>query len=422
MSPNRRAPLRVFLSYRREDASGHAGRLYDLLAVRYGAERVFMDIDAIPLGSEFGETISRAVASCDVLIALIGRDWLDARDADGHRRLDDPDDFVRREIESALAEGVVVVPASVQGAEIPRADSLPPSLAPLTRRQGFQLSDAGWQDDAGRLIRRLEAVTDEQPADDRAVARPVPARPWPPSGRTLAAAGLGLVALLAVLAVVLSTRGGGDDGGEPSSDSSSPGSQISGVSSTEGTVTLGSDLRTAPGSDDWYCTGSGPSADPCSFVLTRLPEVDRLVRAPFDGVVTSWQVRGAGGPIRLIVVRGEFDPGGRSSLARVQGSAEEQARSKERQRFRTRLGIRRGDGVGLQLSVGAYGNAPYSDGTWLEEWLPPLGPERVRSDEISTQSYQLLYNALVERDRDDDGFGDVSQDQCPKDPEKQQDC
>ena len=116
-----RRPLRVFLSYRREDASGHAGRLYDLLAARYGTERVFMDIDAIPLGSEFAETINRAVASCDVLIALIGRDWLEAKDADGHRRLDDPDDFVRREIESALGQGVVVVPATVQGAELPRA-------------------------------------------------------------------------------------------------------------------------------------------------------------------------------------------------------------------------------------------------------------------------------------------------------------
>jgi hypothetical protein len=141
--PPTRRPLRVFLSYRRDDASGHAGRLYDLLAARYGAERVFMDIDAIPLGSEFAEAISRAVASCDVLIALIGRRWVQATEAGGRRRLDDPDDFVRREIESALAQGVVVVPTCVQGAEIPRAEDLPPSLAPLARRQGFHLSRRG---------------------------------------------------------------------------------------------------------------------------------------------------------------------------------------------------------------------------------------------------------------------------------------
>ena len=122
-----------------------------------------MDIDAIPLGSEFAETINRAVASCDVLIALMGRDWLEAKDSDGHRRLDDPDDFVRRELESALGRGVVVVPATVQGAELPRAEELPSSIAALTRRQGFQLSDTGWRDDVGRLIRRLEELAEGRP-------------------------------------------------------------------------------------------------------------------------------------------------------------------------------------------------------------------------------------------------------------------
>lgn len=90
--PARGPSPRVFLSYRRDDTSGHAGRLYDVLAARYGGAQIFMDVDAIPLGSEFSEAISRAIASCDVMIALIGDDWLEARDATGHRRLDDPDD------------------------------------------------------------------------------------------------------------------------------------------------------------------------------------------------------------------------------------------------------------------------------------------------------------------------------------------
>ena len=416
------SPLRVFLSYRRDDASGHAGRLYDLLAARYGANRVFMDIDAIPLGSEFGETINRAVASCDVLIALIGRNWLEARDAGGHRRLDDPDDFVRREIESALAQGVVVVPASVQGAELPREQELPPSLAPLTRRQGIQLSDTGWQDDVGRLIRRLEAVARDHRSDDEVADRPAPSPRGRPTGRALAAIGLGFLALLAALVGVLLLTGGEDGGGEASSAPPAGGVEPSSVSETRGTVTLGSDLRLAPSGERWFCSGSGPEDSPsCSFALTKLPEVDRLVRAPFDGVVTSWQVRGAGGPVRLIVVRGEFRPGGRSTLERVQGSAEQDGND-ALQRSRTRLEIRRGDGVGLQLSTGAYGNAPYSDGTWLEEWIPPIGTEPVRSDESSTQSYELLYNASIERDRDGDGFGDVTQDDCPKDPGRQEGC
>jgi hypothetical protein len=411
------------LSYRRDDASGHAGRLYDLLAARYGAEHVFMDIDAIPLGSEFGEAINRAVASCDVLIALIGRSWLEATDSAGQRRLDDPDDLVRREIESALAQDVRVVPTCVQGAEIPRAEDLPPSLAPLTRRQGFQLSDTGWQDDAGRLIRRLETVddgqTDHRPAaDDRAPSR----RRWQPAGRTVAVIALAFVALLAALAAVVLLGGGGDGGGDSQSGASPAGAQPSGVEGDRGTVTLASHLRTAPSEERWYCTGSGPDSPSCAFVLTRLPEVDRPVRAPFDGVVTRWRVQGAGGPIRLIVVRGELKPGGRSNLERVEGSAEEDVESEERQSFPTRLKIKRGDAVGVQFSVGAYGNAPYSQGTWLEEWIPPLGAERRRSNNEGEYEYELLYNASIEHDRDRDGFGDVTQDHCPKDPARQDGC
>jgi len=382
-----------------------------------------MDIDAIPLGSEFGQTISRAVASCDFLIALIGRGWLQAADSDGHRRLDDPDDFVRREIESALAHDVVVVPATVQGAEIPRAEQLPPTLAPLTEHQGFELSDTGWHDDVNRLTRRLERGAGEEP--DRVVSadRPATSRRLRPGGRTFAVS-VAFLALLAVFASVLLLRGGG--GGTEGRDNSPPtppvGVQPSGLSAVRGTATLGSDLRTPPNGDRWYCTGSGATSPACSFVVTRLPEVDRLIKAPFDGVVTRWQVQGAGGPIRLIVARGDVRPGGLSSLKRVQGSAEQVVRSTRRQTFRTRLKIRKGDVVGLQFSVGAFGNAPYSEGTWLEIWIPPLGLERQRAEDSGSRDYELLYNAVIERDTDGDGFGDVTQDTCPSDPDRQEGC
>src|SRR4051795_3017745 len=102
--------MRIFVSYRREDTSGHAGRLADALASRYGREHVYLDVDTIPLGSTFAQEIARAVTSSDVLIALIGRGWLDASGPGGGRRLDDSDDYVRREIETALAGGIVVVP------------------------------------------------------------------------------------------------------------------------------------------------------------------------------------------------------------------------------------------------------------------------------------------------------------------------
>jgi hypothetical protein len=163
-------PLRIFISYRRDDASGHAGRLYDALAGRYGDRNVFMDVDAIPLGSDFAGEIDRAVASCDVVIVLIGRAWLQATDASGRRRLEDENDYLRREIESALAHDVVVVPTCVQGTPMPRADQLPEALAPLTRRQGIELDDAGWQDDVARLIRRLEGSGSERRPRRRLVA------------------------------------------------------------------------------------------------------------------------------------------------------------------------------------------------------------------------------------------------------------
>jgi TIR domain len=151
----RRAPPRVFLSYRREDTSGHAGRLYDVLVERYGESNVFMDVDTIDVGDDFAEAITRAVASCDALIALIGRRWLNAVNADGRRRLDDPNDFVRLELEAALERDIPVVPARVQGARQPPAAELPATVAPLALRQGVELDDEGWHDDVDRLIERL---------------------------------------------------------------------------------------------------------------------------------------------------------------------------------------------------------------------------------------------------------------------------
>ena len=96
------APGRIFLSYRRQDTSGTTGRLYDRLVDRFGPDQVFMDVDSIEVGLDFAEVIQRAVAACGVLLAVIGPQWLSATDKDGHRRLEDPDDVVRLEIEAAL--------------------------------------------------------------------------------------------------------------------------------------------------------------------------------------------------------------------------------------------------------------------------------------------------------------------------------
>src|SRR5207247_2365741 len=105
--------------YRREDASGHAGRLYDVLAAAFGADQVFIDVDTIEPGVDFVERIETSVASVDALVAVIGRDWLTAADAEGRRRLDNPEDFVRLEIASALSRNIRVIPVLVEGARMP---------------------------------------------------------------------------------------------------------------------------------------------------------------------------------------------------------------------------------------------------------------------------------------------------------------
>ena len=145
----------IFISYRRDDAAGYAGRLYDRLAAHFGRDRVFMDVQGIEPGVDFVDAIEGAVASCEVLIVIIGKDWL-AADAVGKRRLDDPGDFVRIETAAALARNIRVVPVLVDDAEMPRAEQLPGNLALLARRQAVELSHKQWDATSSELIRTLE--------------------------------------------------------------------------------------------------------------------------------------------------------------------------------------------------------------------------------------------------------------------------
>lgn len=152
---------RIFISYRRSDTSGYSGRLFDRLSAAFGRDRVFMDIEAIEPGSDFVDTIDKAVGSCGALVAVIGKRWLEATDDQGRRRLDNPNDFIRVEIASALKRDVRIVPLLVNDAVMPQADDLPEDMAPLCRLQALELSDIRWDYDVGRLIdfldRHLEA-------------------------------------------------------------------------------------------------------------------------------------------------------------------------------------------------------------------------------------------------------------------------
>ena len=127
----------VFVSYRREDSRHQAGRLYDRLVAHFGPEQVFKDVDSIPLGLDFREVLTERVAGCDVFIAVIGDAWLSIAKKGGKRRLDDPGDFVRIEIEAALSRQIPVIPVLVGEAPVPPAEELPESLRGLSFRNGL---------------------------------------------------------------------------------------------------------------------------------------------------------------------------------------------------------------------------------------------------------------------------------------------
>lgn len=150
-------PVRgIFLSYRRDDAEGQAGRLYGDLAQAFGEAFVFMDVAGIGAGLDFRKVIDKHVTSCAVLLALIGPEWLDAKDSTGSRRLDDPTDFVRLETAAALRRDIPVVPILVRGARMPRPEQLPEDLKDLAYRNGAELTHARWSSDVEILVKELK--------------------------------------------------------------------------------------------------------------------------------------------------------------------------------------------------------------------------------------------------------------------------
>jgi TIR domain len=147
----------IFVSYRRSDSADIAGRIYDRLVGRFGRNPVFKDVDSIPLGLDFKEYLDHKVAECNVLLAIIGDRWLDASDSTGNRRLDDPEDFVRIEIQSALNRNILVIPLLVRNANMPREQDLPISLRKLVYRNGIPIrADPDFHRDMDRLISALE--------------------------------------------------------------------------------------------------------------------------------------------------------------------------------------------------------------------------------------------------------------------------
>ena len=165
----------IFISYRRGDSEGQARALSLELANYIGDKAVFMDVDSIALGRDFRQSLHDSLESCDAFLALIGPSWLDSKDAAGKRRLDDPTDFVRQEIATALKRNIPVTPVLLQDAQMPAEQSLPDDLKDLAFRNGFELSHARWRSDVRELVQRLGlGSAAAAPAEARAAS---PARP-----------------------------------------------------------------------------------------------------------------------------------------------------------------------------------------------------------------------------------------------------
>src|SRR5262245_36365882 len=145
----------IFINYRREDSISTSGRLYDRLSQTFGRKEIFMDVDHIPAGVDFVAHLNSQVAACNVILVVIGPRWLEAKDENGGRRLDNPDDFVTIEIATALARNIRVIPVLVDGAHMPKAGELPSSLKALARRQAVEVRQLHFGRDAEALIERV---------------------------------------------------------------------------------------------------------------------------------------------------------------------------------------------------------------------------------------------------------------------------
>jgi hypothetical protein len=159
----RREMPRIFISYRRNDSLESTGRIYDRLVQRFGCDSVFRDIDSIPLGLPFPSVLRDTLARTDVVLAVIGPSWLSATLGDGRRRIDDPDDFVRLEIDTTLKNGLPLIPVTVGNACLPKPPELPDAIRGLVLQNGVAVRpDPDFHHDMDRLISRLERVLGEK--------------------------------------------------------------------------------------------------------------------------------------------------------------------------------------------------------------------------------------------------------------------
>lgn len=191
----------IFISYRHRDTQGEASRLADDLRDALDDVHIFRDVETIEAGADFAATLERALAECSVLLVMIGPTWLEQRDAQGNRRIDNPKDWTRTEIGTGLVRGVRVIPVKCRDASLPKADQLPADIQALVRRQAFELDNNRWRYDVERLVDQLVATGEfrrkPQAAAQSSAASPPAAAPKP--WRKYLAIGGAVILVLAVL-------------------------------------------------------------------------------------------------------------------------------------------------------------------------------------------------------------------------------
>lgn len=231
----------IFISYRHKDTQGEASRLADDLRAALSGVQIFRDVETIAPGEDFVVALERALAECSVMLVLIGPIWLETRDAQGCRKIDDPNDWTRLEVTTGLRRGVRVIPVTCRDASLPSTDELPEDLRELRRRQAFQLDNDRWRYDFEQLVDKLVQAesfrrTARAPAEAPAAAAKAPG--W----KRWAVGAAAVAGVLAVIASLIETDDGlapvtgapGGPGAAPAAGMRAPTAAVAAVSDIAG--------------------------------------------------------------------------------------------------------------------------------------------------------------------------------------------
>jgi hypothetical protein len=365
----------IFISYRRDDSEGEAGRLFDDLTRAFGSNAVFMDVAGIKPGVDFRRAIEDNVASCGVFLAVVGPTWATITNSDGTRRLDDPNDFVALELSSALKREVPVIPVLVHDAKMPAVSLLPESLQAFAYRNSVELSHVRWNSDVALLIDALKAyVTPNASGSENPVHATVPVQlpaPHAPSASIVRAAAksklpmvigtlAGIVLIVVVIAYFLSKPGPDSLKGleDRAATAPNPAAPASAPASHPGADTGTASVTTAPAKSAQRLTSAAPASVPA-------PD-------PSAQFIGTWKL--AGTPPRAAETLGELDisNSGGGLVVHAFGSCQNPACDWGQQ-----PGVLRGGNLIATFSP------------------PPAGSDTSRTAEVTAQLIQGSLNVLI---------------------------